>query len=255
MNKAPRLLPDDSSPFRDHATTASLVVLLPRTALPGSEGDVKSFECHESLGFVAQTLGPVGVDLNACLRHFSAPETLTGDERVDCSQCKSKQDGTKVLTLWKAPPVLTVHLKRFKTRGFPGALEYLSKIDTSVDYPLEGLDLSTFLQGPQNPDCPPVYDLFAVSEHSGSFSFGHYTARIKNFRNGKWYLMNDEYASPCKPEDAINSFGYVLFYKLREMGRGGSGSVMHGGGVSEYGGDGSEHGGGSVGEPEGGSWV
>lgn len=37
----------------------------------------------------------------------------------------------------------------------------------------------------------PVYDLFAVSLHSGNLGGGHYTAAAKNFRDGHWYYFND----------------------------------------------------------------
>lgn len=50
----------------------------------------------------------------------------------------------KKLDLWHLPSVLVVHLKRFcytKTSR--------EKINTKVDFPLEGLDLSRFLLRPQ----------------------------------------------------------------------------------------------------------
>jgi len=212
-----RLLPKDTQPFQESAFSASLVVLLPRdvVAKEGLGGGAK----HESESCgVRQETFDSGVSLADCLKHFSTPETLSGEERIECSHCKMKQEGTKVLSIWRAPPVLTVHLKRFKTRGFPGAMEFLCKVDTFVDYPVEGLDLGATVVGPRE-GLPPVYDLFAVSEHLGSFSFGHYTARVKHMRSGKWYLMNDECASTCMPRDVVNQDSYVLFYRLRDSSR------------------------------------
>ncbi len=40
--------------------------------------------------------------------------------------------------------------------------------------------------GPQDPAAPPLYDLYAVSQHSGSIAGGHYVAVCKNAKNGKW---------------------------------------------------------------------
>ncbi len=55
------------------------------------------------------------------------------------------------------PKILVVHLKRF---SYANRL-WRDKIDTVVDFPLNGLDLSSYVQGPQ--DEPPIYDLYAVS--------------------------------------------------------------------------------------------
>lgn len=45
--------------------------------------------------------------------------------------------------------------------------------------------------GPQNEAAPPVYDLYAVSHHSGGLGGGHYTATCKNFLNNKWYVYTN----------------------------------------------------------------
>ena len=40
--------------------------------------------------------------------------------------------------------------------------------------------------------CSQVYDLFAVGNHHGGMSGGHYTAFCKNSVNNKWYFMDDD---------------------------------------------------------------
>lgn len=47
-------------------------------------------------------------------------------------------------------------------------------------------DLRKYVIGPQSEKAPPVYDLYAVSHHSGGLGGGHYTATCKNFLNNKW---------------------------------------------------------------------
>ncbi|XP_058852431.1 ubiquitin carboxyl-terminal hydrolase 47 isoform X2 [Acipenser ruthenus] len=37
------------------------------------------------------------------------------------------------------------------------------------------------------------YELFAICDHSGGYSGGHYTARIKSFENDKWYTFDDSF--------------------------------------------------------------
>lgn len=45
------------------------------------------------------------------MRAFTSEEKL--EEDYHCSHCKSKQPATKKLQIWKLPPILIVHLKRF----------------------------------------------------------------------------------------------------------------------------------------------
>ncbi|XP_020801966.1 ubiquitin carboxyl-terminal hydrolase 32 isoform X2 [Drosophila serrata] len=51
------------------------------------------------------------VDLNHCLRAFTSEEQL--EQWYHCSHCKGKKPATKKLQIWKLPPILIVHLKRF----------------------------------------------------------------------------------------------------------------------------------------------
>lgn len=36
-----------------------------------------------------------------------------------------------------------------------------------------------------------TYELYAVVNHFGSLTGGHYTAEIKSYENGQWYSFND----------------------------------------------------------------
>lgn len=87
-----------------------------------------------------------------------------------------------------------------------------SKIITPVIFPKHNLDLKDYLL--HNNGVGTSYDLFAVSQHSGSLHGGHYTAVAMN-RNGNWYNFNDQSVSPCNtPSDSISSStAYLLFYK------------------------------------------
>jgi ubiquitin C-terminal hydrolase len=76
----------------------------------------------------------------------------------------------KKFDLWKVPQILVIHLKRFQYSRFSR-----DKLNTLVEFPLEGLDLSEIVLSKQE---KPVYDLFAVSHHSGGLGGGHYTAYV-----------------------------------------------------------------------------
>jgi len=113
---------------------------------------------------------------------------------------------------------LIITLKRFKT----GKSKYGfgvggSKLETHVDFPLNGLDMSDFiLCGEQRKQNKLIYDCFAVSNHFGNVGFGHYTAFGKSVTNDKWYNFDDSHCSPCRePEEVITNSAYSLFYRMR----------------------------------------
>lgn len=65
---------------------------------------------HESVAICRkQQIEPV--DLDHCLRAFTSEEKL--EEGYYCGHCKCKMPATKKLQIWKLPPILIVHLKRF----------------------------------------------------------------------------------------------------------------------------------------------
>ena len=83
------------------------------------------------------------------------------------------RDAKKKFDIWKVPPVLIIHLKRFK---------YLPtgerrKMQTFVDFPNANWNLKYHVKSPQREK--PIYDLYAVSNHHGGFGSGHYTAYCK----------------------------------------------------------------------------
>ena len=53
------------------------------------------------------------ITLLKCLETFTKQEELGEDEKYHCSNCKGLQLASKKLQIWKLPPVLIVHLKRF----------------------------------------------------------------------------------------------------------------------------------------------
>ena len=72
------------------------------------------------------------------------------------------------------------------------------------------------MRGEQRSDVPPpVYDLFAVSEHSGGLGGGHYTAVAKSPDSDEWINYNDSYCSRASTDDIVTPAAYILFYKRR----------------------------------------
>ncbi|XP_049883713.1 uncharacterized protein LOC126379127 isoform X2 [Pectinophora gossypiella] len=144
--------------------------------------------------------------LQQCLQHFTREEELDGDEKPTCSKCGVRRKCLKWFTVQKFPQVLVIHLKRFSpTERFRGKLNVL------VEFPLTGLDMSPFAatRGPQ-----AIYNLYAVSNHSGTTYSGHYTAYCKHPYTGEWHEYNDSRVSPINPRNVVSSEAYVLFYEL-----------------------------------------
>ncbi len=69
-----------------------------------------------------------------------------------------------------------------------------------------------------NEDVSLLYDLYAVSNHYGSLSFGHYTAYCKNPETGTWYDFNDSSVSQVTSEsDVVSNSAYVLYYIRKDF--------------------------------------
>ena len=125
-----------------------------------------------------------GVSLDDCFAETARTETLSEENAWYCNRCKELRRADKTLEIWTLPDILVVHLKRFS-----GERYRRDKVDVTVDFPVEGLDLTNRVgMNEGGKEC--IYDLFAVDNHYGGLGGGHYTAMAKNFFDGKWYDFN-----------------------------------------------------------------
>ncbi|XP_071384948.1 ubiquitin carboxyl-terminal hydrolase 8 isoform X2 [Centroberyx affinis] len=143
--------------------------------------------------------------LQDCLKLFSKEERLTDNNKVFCRHCKAHRDSTKKLEIWKVPPILLVHLKRFSYEG-----RWKQKLQTCVDFPLDSLDLSQYVIGPRQ--SLKRYSLFGVSNHYGGLDGGHYTAYCKNSVKQRWFKFDDHEVSDFSTSSVKSSAAYILFY-------------------------------------------
>lgn len=151
--------------------------------------------------------------LDDCLSLFCEEETLKGDNQWYCTKCKTHVDATKKIDLWMLPPILIIHLKRFKF----GVTGHRSKIERPICYPLSDWNLST--RKKSEGGVFPLYDLYAISHHRGTVSGGHYTAHAKNRFDREWYDFNDSQCRKVDKEKEKLGFGssaYCLFYNRVE---------------------------------------
>ncbi|RUP50002.1 hypothetical protein BC936DRAFT_140748 [Jimgerdemannia flammicorona] len=160
------------------------------------------------------------VTLIQCLDKFVREEVLEGTDAWLCPRCKIRRRASKRLTLSRLPDVLLIHLKRFSFNG-----PFRDKLETMVEFPLRGLDLTPFMpsyflngaiKGPNGvvaPNGHSLYDLYAVSNHFGGLNGGHYTAFVRNGYRGQWHNFDDSRFSVLEDERAVVSrAAYTLYY-------------------------------------------
>ncbi|XP_062082489.1 ubiquitin carboxyl-terminal hydrolase 8 isoform X2 [Humulus lupulus] len=146
------------------------------------------------------------VSLYKCLEAFLKEEPLGPEDMWFCPGCKEHRQASKKLDLWRLPEVLVIHLKRFSYSRFSK-----NKLETYVDFPVDDLDLSTYI-GHQNGHPCNRYMLYAVSNHFGSMGGGHYTAFVHH-GGDRWYDFDDSHVNPISLEKIKSSAAYVLFYR------------------------------------------
>lgn len=126
-----------------------------------------------------------------------------------------------MMKIRKLPPILALHLKRFK---YQERLQKYVKLMYRVVFPFE-LKLFNTSDDAENPD--REYQLFAIVVHIGSNpNHGHYIAII---RVGDYWLQFDDdsveliteaditkYYGDSSPSSPAN--GYILFYQARDIG-------------------------------------
>lgn len=93
-----------------------------------------------------------GIQIYDCIRQFEQPEQLGEDNMWYCSKCKKHQRAFKKMEIYKAPPVLVIHLKRFKSGSGYGS----GKIQALIDFPTRNLDLSEFVTNFELPMDYPI---------------------------------------------------------------------------------------------------
>ena len=149
------------------------------------------------------------INLDHCLQYFTEEECLEEGNEWYCDKCKRRVMASKKIELFYLPRILCICLTRFLKSG-----RYFgyTKNDELVEFPLENLNMSKYMCGPDKNYSK--YDLFAVSQHYGGMGGGHYTAVCKNI-DGKWYEYDDSDCSPVSQNQVITNAAYVLFYRRK----------------------------------------
>lgn len=152
---------------------------------------------------------------------LSRPHESEGseDEEIDSGSVKVTRDATKRILINRAPPILTIHLKRFSQ----DARGRLNKLNGHVNF-RETIDLRPYI----NPSCiqrdKHKYRLVGVVEHLGTMRGGHYVAYVrggakstgkaeKENEDSVWYHASDAYTREASLEEVLRCEAYILFYE------------------------------------------
>ncbi|KAJ3206717.1 CSN-associated deubiquitinating enzyme Ubp12 [Clydaea vesicula] len=185
------------------------------------------------------------LSLRDCFNEFTKEEELSESDTFYCSRCEVHRTIKKKLDIWTVPEVLVFSLKRFSNTQRASFRSLSEKIDTLVDFPIEGLKLGKDIvlgkkigtkntnssaggsSSSYNSETPHfsqtaeddelVYDLFAVSNHMGGTNGGHYTAYAKNALDLNWYCFDDSHVSKADINRIVSTSAYMLFYQKRPI--------------------------------------
>eukprot|EP00429_Kryptoperidinium_foliaceum_P022182 CAMPEP_0176152710 /NCGR_PEP_ID=MMETSP0120_2-20121206/77997_1 /TAXON_ID=160619 /ORGANISM="Kryptoperidinium foliaceum, Strain CCMP 1326" /LENGTH=581 /DNA_ID=CAMNT_0017489727 /DNA_START=207 /DNA_END=1952 /DNA_ORIENTATION=- len=221
----------------------------PRSEYPFQlfRGTVESNVTCESCGHSSATLDPIEdigleyrADIASALQRFARPEAL--DSGYKC-QCGKVGRATKQSRLSSIPPILTLHLKRFRygetQPQAPQSTQRRSNRSSEVSQLLnqdltgksgsakiEGhskfsviLDLKPYLTPEmQAKHSKMLCRLFAVIVHAGkNYSHsGHYIAYVRNIAKNEWWKMDDARVTTVSLAEVMNAEAYMLFYRVVE---------------------------------------
>lgn len=156
--------------------------------------------------FLALSLGLAsGSSVEEALKNSCKIEVLPKtDESLVCETCERRVTVQRQTTIWQAPEVLIIHLKRFDNDG--------RKINKSVAFS-QNMDFSDVISrdSPHANENPTTYSLYAMIAHYGPFmGAGHYVAFAK--LDGKWYLFDDKSVYGINEAIVMKQNAYILFY-------------------------------------------
>lgn len=167
-----------------------------------------SFDPFSSINIAVPEMGKAGLTIQDCLDKYFSAEILSGSDQWE-SPTGGKVNASRATRIWLLPNVMILSLKRFTMTG--------GKINTSIDFPLEKLDMKNYVVGPQTQANDSEYDLVGCVLHSGIMFGGHYIAIVRN-PGGHWVCCNDSIVKRVKPESFLETAkesAYTLVYQKR----------------------------------------
>lgn len=203
------ITPDKNYPYV--SSNMIIVEINPFFATDEYNFNVEAILRHSDEGeFKESTIIPNNqINLDTCFEFFSSNEILDPSNQWFCPKCREHVCADKKMNIWSCPKCLIIHLKRFVANKNKS-----SKITKTVEYP-DILDMNKYIIGPQKA-FQNKYRLTAISEHMGTTSGGHYTAKaiVKGpKKSSQWYSFDDSMVRETTAKEVHNDAAYVLFYE------------------------------------------
>ncbi|XP_060766418.1 ubiquitin carboxyl-terminal hydrolase 48-like isoform X2 [Neoarius graeffei] len=141
--------------------------------------------------------------VNKGLENFFKKVKFDEDNLVYCDHCDQKAEAETWTEIEEIPNILTLNLKRFH---FDYYQMKLVKNHCPIVIPMQLL-LKNY-----------EYELYAVINHIGEQTGGHYNAVIRSFDDNEWYCFDDSFVQKVseKPIHQIKSdLAFLLMYKKK----------------------------------------
>ncbi|CAB9496790.1 Inactive ubiquitin carboxyl-terminal hydrolase 17-like protein [Seminavis robusta] len=169
--------------------------------------------------------GEALADVSSAFQRFARVENL--DAQYKCEKCGKGGRATKQSRLASIPPILTLHLKRFRyggdARGPSPAFATSNRRTKSGSAKIEGhikfdlvFDLRPYLTDELQSKHKKMFcRLFAVIVHAGKNSHsGHYVSYVRNITKNEWWKMDDARVTLASNEEVMQAEAYMLFYRI-----------------------------------------
>ena len=164
-------------------------------------------------GSFARKAGKNSTSVLDCIEKYCQMEQLEETEMWYCNLCEKHVRAWKQFYLYRTPPILIIHLKRFQ---YSATTHRRDKIGLFINFPLKGLDLTQHVTHWTEEE-KPIYDCYAVSNHYGGLGGGHYTAHALN-DDGVWcYYDDSRLTTDVEKGSIVSDAAYVLYYRRRDV--------------------------------------
>lgn len=150
------------------------------------------------------------IDIIDCFNNYFSTEILKNENKVECEHCKIKTETKKVLSMWRFPKILIIHLKRYiqQPNGF------YSRNNSLVEFSPELI----FRDKNENKRIKFIYDLTCVVNHFGMSPMGgHYTSIVKHNESDQydWIHIDDSTIYKYDEDKLVTPAAYILIYRLK----------------------------------------
>ncbi|KAI9752552.1 MAG: hypothetical protein M4579_005589 [Chaenotheca gracillima] len=155
---------------------------------------------------------PLRADLDKIIQRLRCGKLQEGRE---CGKCH-ESDIYQTTVLKSQPPNLVVSVGRnshqkFLKEGSKRRKGSAGKIETKLDFPIDGLDLTELYSDRESSKVS--YDLFGIVEHHGqNVEGGHYTAIVKS-DDDEWYKADDKSITRIQRDRVSEASPTLLFYR------------------------------------------